>query len=195
VAHLGLVSVLRQPTPAALLKRSLPVSPDVKPQPQPLPSRAIPMALWEDHLLPLLTCKDAARLGCTCKTLRGVVRDYFKDLGVIKMDSLQAALTTFPRARGVTLDPPVRDVNDTEVEALVEWLREGARGKELERVTMKRNMHGPGNHLAHKALREGALPSLRSLDARLEYLPPSLTDKRARRGHARAATYVLYGLA
>jgi hypothetical protein len=31
------------------------------------PSRALPVAVWEDHLLPLLTCKDAARLGCTCK--------------------------------------------------------------------------------------------------------------------------------
>jgi hypothetical protein len=40
------------------------------------------MAVWEDHLLPLLTCKDAARLGCTCKALRGVVREHFRgDLG------------------------------------------------------------------------------------------------------------------
>jgi hypothetical protein len=45
------------------------------------------MAVWEDHLLPLLTCKDAARLGCTCKALRGVVREHFKDLGTIKWSS------------------------------------------------------------------------------------------------------------
>jgi hypothetical protein len=137
------------------------------------------MALWEDHLLPLLTCKDAARLGCTCKTLRGVVREHFRwDLGTITPDTLQAALTTFPRARGVTLGRPARDLDDTEVEALVQWLCEGGRGRELERMTVKRNMQGPGNHLAHKALREGALPSLKSLDARL--LDPthraSLTD-------------------
>jgi hypothetical protein len=55
-------------------------SPDA--EPQPLPTRALPMAVWEDHLLPLLTCKDAARLGCTCKALRGVVREHFSgDLG------------------------------------------------------------------------------------------------------------------
>jgi hypothetical protein len=125
--------------------------------------------LWEEHLLPLLTCKDAARLACTCKALRGVVREQFKDLGVIKVDKLQAALTTFPRARGVTLDRPVRDLDDTEVEALVEWLQEGGRGRGLERMTIKRNTDGHGNHLAHKALREGALPSLRSLDAHLLY--------------------------
>jgi hypothetical protein len=29
----------------------------------------------------------------------GVVREHFKDLGKIKMEQLQAALTTFPRAR------------------------------------------------------------------------------------------------
>jgi hypothetical protein len=29
------------------------------------------MPVYEGHLLPLLTCKDAARLGSTCKALRG----------------------------------------------------------------------------------------------------------------------------
>jgi hypothetical protein len=60
------------------------------------------MALCEDHMLPLLTCKDAARLGCTCKALRGVVREHYRgDLGLIKLKELRAALTTFPRARSV----------------------------------------------------------------------------------------------
>jgi hypothetical protein len=57
------------------------------------------MVVWEDHLLTLLTCKDAVRLGCTCKALKGVVREHFKDLGRIKLEKLQAALTTFPNAR------------------------------------------------------------------------------------------------
>jgi hypothetical protein len=81
--------VLWQPTSAAPLKRSSPSSPDGEPQPQPLPARALPTAVWEGHLLPLLTYKDAARLGCTCKALRGVVREHFRDIGPIKVEQLQ----------------------------------------------------------------------------------------------------------
>jgi hypothetical protein len=62
------------------------------------------VALWEDHLLPMLTHKDAARLGCTCKALRGVARELFKEVGTIKSQNLKWALTTFPRARTVALD-------------------------------------------------------------------------------------------
>jgi hypothetical protein len=83
------------------LKRSRSPSPDAKPPSQPLPLRALPEAVWGERLLPLLTCKDAARLGRTCKALRGVVREHFKDLGGIKLNRLQAALTTFPRARSM----------------------------------------------------------------------------------------------
>jgi hypothetical protein len=36
------------------------------------------MTLWEEHLLPLLTRKEAARLACTCKALRGVLCEHFK---------------------------------------------------------------------------------------------------------------------
>jgi hypothetical protein len=43
----------------------------------------------DDHLLPLLTCKDVARLGCMCKALRGVVREHFKDIGSSKMEQLR----------------------------------------------------------------------------------------------------------
>jgi hypothetical protein len=52
--------------------------------------------VWKDYLLPLLTCKDAAQLGGTCKALRVVVREHFKDIGTIKVDQLPAVLTSFP---------------------------------------------------------------------------------------------------
>jgi hypothetical protein len=59
--------------------------------------------VWEDHLLPPLTGKDAGRLGCTCKALRAVVRGHFVgELGSITVHELQA-LTALPRAREVTL--------------------------------------------------------------------------------------------
>jgi hypothetical protein len=61
------------------------------------------MPVWEDHLLPLMTCKDAARLGSTCKALRVVVREHFKNLDAIEVQELQAALTTFPRAHKLWL--------------------------------------------------------------------------------------------
>jgi hypothetical protein len=53
--------------------------------------------------MPLLTCKDAARLGRTCKALSGVARESFKDLGQVELKNLQAALTSFPKARSTRL--------------------------------------------------------------------------------------------
>jgi hypothetical protein len=86
--------------------------------------------VWEDHLLPLLTRRQAARLGCTCKSLREVVCEHFKtDLGGVLIRQLRAALTAFPRARALMLLRPYgEEWADGEKEALVEWLREGGRG-------------------------------------------------------------------
>jgi hypothetical protein len=119
--------------------------------------------VWGDHLLPLLTCKEAARLACTCEALREVVRQHFMGIGMLKMKKLRAALTAFPRARELTLDcyPANWDEEDGEDEALVEWLREGGRGRHL---TMMRVEGEMVTNLVHPALREGALPSLRSVD-------------------------------
>jgi hypothetical protein len=94
--------------------------------------------VWEDHLLPLVTSKEAAQLVCTCKALRGGMREHFcGDLGKVKLSKLQEALTTFSRARSVEpyhVHPCLRrqigrDPNtvwgDAERWALVEWLLEG----------------------------------------------------------------------
>jgi hypothetical protein len=114
------------------------------------------VAVWGNHLLPLLTGKEAVRLGCTCKALRGVVREHFTgDLGKIKLDKLQAALTAFPRAREVVL------AGRGEKEALVEWLRGEGRGRHLARVA-------PASDFVLMALREGALPSLSHFNVHLQ---------------------------
>jgi hypothetical protein len=155
---------LRQPTPAAALKRSCPSSPDV--EPQPLPARALPAALWEDHLLPLLTCKDAARLACTCKALRGEVREHFT--GICTLDSiktLRAALTTFPRARSLELEGDGVEWEDGEKEALLQWLREGGRGRHL--LGLTEDALFMISDVFHEALQEGAPPSLRRVDVDL----------------------------
>jgi hypothetical protein len=136
------------------------------------------MVVWEDHLLPLLTGKDAARLGRTCKALRGVMREHFRgDLGTLQLHKLQAVLTTFPRGRGLTLYCPDNDLTldarwrnpeASDVEALVQWLREGGRGRNLEGMEAWWSL-GSSRDLVHRALQEGALPSLRSTSADFRY--------------------------
>jgi hypothetical protein len=117
------------------------------------------VALWEDHLLPMLTRKDGARLECTCKALSSVVREHFKDVGMIKSGNLKRALTTFPRARTMVLD------RFNTLPAVVEWLCEG-RGRYLERLTSK--VAGTSaNKLIHEALKRGALPLLKRVEASL----------------------------
>jgi hypothetical protein len=162
--HEACVPVLLQLTPAAGAKRSRPP----EPQPQPLPTRALPMAVWEDHLLSRLRRKDAARLACTCKALRVVVRECFKDVGGVRMRQLKTALTTFPRARAVevTNTPGWGGIKGA---ALVQWLHEQGHGRCLERVAMRTFPYTHRDDLLHQALRESALPSLKNLYMDLEY--------------------------
>jgi hypothetical protein len=148
------------------------------PQPPRLPLLALPLAVWEDHLLLMLTCKDAARLGSTCKALRGVVREHFKDIGRIQLDKLQAALTTFPRAQSA--EPYSSDMSDwddaqivslAQMTSVVEWLREGKRGGSITRLSNHAHtfIGFPIVDVAvHAALRGGALPSLRSVAVLLD---------------------------
>jgi hypothetical protein len=86
------------------------------------------------------------------------------------MDELQAALTTFPRARTVVISGGDRGHDE-----LLEWLREGGRGRHLERVQIEDTSNDP---FLHRALQENALPSVRSVDVCLcdELHRTSLTD-------------------
>jgi hypothetical protein len=174
--------------PAAALKRSRPAAPGVEPGIHPLPARALPEAVWTDYVVPLLTCKDAARLGCTCKAMRGLVREHFKDLGTIDVKTLQAALTTFPRARSVVLKDDRDEWADGENEALLQWLREGGRGSYLEAM-MVEETDSPASILVHEALQAGcpplAPPGRRQLGDRAS---PSLAEARLPASRARAAS-------
>jgi hypothetical protein len=131
--------------------------------------------VWEDHLLPLLTCRDGARLGCTCKALRVVVREHFKDLGDVRLDRLQAALTTFTRARSVA---PYFEASRWRSEAggwgldqanaLALWLQEDeGPGRGL--TTITKSSHAPemASLFIHAALQGGAFPSLKAIAAEL----------------------------
>jgi hypothetical protein len=168
---------VQQPMAAASLKRSYPSPGDVEPQRSPM--RVLPVVVLEDHLLPLLTREDAARLGCTRKELRAMVREHFQGIGTVKLKTLQAALTTFPRARNVTLedfhyDPWEMNKRRSCCSA---FARERVRGRYLENVTIG-NLSHPARDFVHKALREGVLPSLKRVEADLccEIDRASLTD-------------------
>jgi hypothetical protein len=169
----------------AHMKPSHPSPFEVKPQ--PLSTRDLPAAVWEDHLLPLLTCKDAGRLECTCKALRGVVREHFVGaVDPIELDVLPMALTTFPRAR--TLDIFEENGWDTMealadclrkkghmpddddfvwgdrvlFEALIDWLREGNRGQYLTKVTSA-CINDFAERLVYAGLQQSLLPSLKCI--------------------------------
>jgi hypothetical protein len=160
----------------------------MQPPPQPLPTRPLPEAVWEDHLLPMLTCKEAVRLVRTCKALRVVVREHVKDLGTVKVDKLQAALTTFPRARKVTLWDFDEESKPGAPEALVQWLREGGRGgrddaKDVYRPERwcrhRRHPRGAATRCPPLAHGRGCRPGAGG--------PPSAADGGLPRRHARAA--------
>jgi hypothetical protein len=153
---------------------------------------ALPEAVWEAHLLPLLTCKDAARLGRTCMALRVVVREHHRgDLGFVKVKELRAALTTFPRAREVVLRDSYyhKEWEHGEKEALLQWLREGGRGSYIVHVNVDGDL---SSDLVHAAIRQGALPSLKDFQISLEQENPRATLTEGYLGGIRELCVTIY---
>jgi hypothetical protein len=143
----------------APLKRSCPTPP----LPSLLP-RALPVAVWGDHLLPMLAWGDAARLERTCKALKTVVRENYTNAScarrMISLRGLSVVLTTFPRVRTLALAGWDENWDHTSEDTLIRWLREEGRGRYLTGVSLS---DGVTADFVHAALREGALPSLKSL--------------------------------
>jgi hypothetical protein len=81
--------------------------------------------------------KDAARVGRTCKALRVVAREHYRDLGrIFGVKKLQVALMTFPKARTVVLEHTF--IGDEDRQALLDWLcEEEDRGRYLEEVPVE----------------------------------------------------------
>jgi hypothetical protein len=128
------------------------------------------VAVWEDHLLPMLRTRDAARLGTTCKALRELVREHFRDLGSIRFGRLREALTTFPGARSMARNrrQELEHLGEAQIASLVAWLGAGAGGHGGGITTVTTTTYcNHVNELIHTALRRGALPSLRSVAANL----------------------------
>jgi hypothetical protein len=59
--------------------------------------------VWLDHLLPLLTLREAVTLRATCKAMRAIVADMRADLGERPVKHLKAMLTCFPKADTIDL--------------------------------------------------------------------------------------------
>jgi hypothetical protein len=127
--------------------------------------------VWGDHLRPMLTYREAVRLQRTCKVLKKVVREHYKDLsqrcrGGIRIERLHEMLTTFPSARVV---PPYchdsRDWTPERSEALMQWLRGEGHGGAITAIMP----YGDGAAVAStsilEAWRAGALPSLKRVAA------------------------------
>jgi hypothetical protein len=160
----------KQHTPTTALKRSRLSLSETLPQ-----ALSIPVGVWEDHLLPLLMSKDAARLGRTCKVLRGVAREHFKDLGKFKLRKLQAALTSFPRARTVVLEDSYEEWDDKGRRELLDWLCEEERGSYLEAMTAE-GLYSGGRSWIHEAVLSGAVPSIKCVDAGHPFEREALTE-------------------
>jgi hypothetical protein len=116
--------------------------------------------------------------------LRGLVREHFRgdvgigydrDHGTLDVKELRAALTTFPRAREVTLVDLHEEFGEGEKEALLQWLREGGRGRHLRGMMVENEDSSTLFELVHEALQAGALPSLRRVDASLQHELPRVS--------------------
>jgi hypothetical protein len=89
---------------------------------------AFPRPVWLDHLLPLLTLREAVTLRATCRDIRAIVADMPADLRVRPVKHLKAMLTCFPKANTIELhekDP----MTEVEQDSLLAWLKE--RGNSL----------------------------------------------------------------
>jgi hypothetical protein len=74
-------------------------------QPQHLSlATAMPLHVWQDHLMPLCRRLEAVRLRRVCKALRRVVNEWPMKLGRVFESQLKDALICFPAAEGLELD-------------------------------------------------------------------------------------------
>jgi hypothetical protein len=77
---------------------------------------ALPLSVWQDHLVPMLSSKEANLLRGVCKALRGVMDECPVELGDVRAEKLKAALTCFPAAQSLArrLPWPLRAAEESE---------------------------------------------------------------------------------
>jgi hypothetical protein len=116
---------------------------------------ALPLSVWQDHLMPWLSVGETARLRGVCRALRGVVAEYPVNVhGAIWLSQPEKALTCFPAAEGLGLYLN-RALPPEEETILVESLRRG--GKRLRRI---RGLGEGADQVIAAAVLAGAMPRL-----------------------------------
>jgi hypothetical protein len=115
---------------------------------------ALPLSVWRDHVMPLLSLTEAAELRRVCKALKMIVEDWPMHLGEVGYD-LEAALTCFPAAQSLEMTTDDEPVDPADIEQQMECLRE--HGGTLKRVDAF--SAGAGDLLLSSVL-AGALPNL-----------------------------------
>jgi hypothetical protein len=143
--------------PAAVVKRARTsaVTDDKYGDSRLSPLTALPLSVWQEHLTPLLSIKEAAGLRGVCKALRGVLEACPIEIEPeIRVENLEAALTCFPAIKELCLsaDQPLEAAEESR---MVELLR--GHGGTLRFIEAE----GKGaERLLAFAVRAGALPKL-----------------------------------
>jgi hypothetical protein len=124
---------------------------------------ALPLSVWQEHLMPLLSVPEALRLRVVCKALRGVVAEFPTEEKVrVEVVHLEAALTCLPAIKHLYLTSHGirgRRLEAAEESRLVELLR--GHGGTLKRVEA---CASPERGVLLSAVQAGALPNLTYFD-------------------------------
>jgi hypothetical protein len=122
----------------------------------------IPLHVWQDRLVPMLSRVEAGRLRRVCKALKTMLDGCHMDLGPLHARNVEAALRCYPKAESMNLMLAEPLTWSFDLSSMVQVLREH-RGT-LQRVTAT----GRGaEDLLSTAVEAGALPELRYYDLNL----------------------------
>jgi hypothetical protein len=115
---------------------------------------SLPLSVWREHLMPLLSYKAAARLRRSCKALKDLVTEWPVGLGEISPENLKAALTCFPATKALNLSAET-PLEAAEESRMVELLR--GHGGTLKTVI---SLGEGAERVLSSAVLAGALPKL-----------------------------------
>jgi hypothetical protein len=120
---------------------------------------AFPRPVWLDHLLPLVTVREAVMLRTSCKAMRTIVAEMRADLGERPVKHLKAMLTCFPQAHTIILYDE-QSMTRAEQDNLIVWLEE--HGNSLVRVQCEIPSEDGEGMFLRRALRAGVFRKVKS---------------------------------
>jgi hypothetical protein len=159
LAQAGSVAGGKRPHPAALADRN-------EEGPRLSLVTALPLSVWQEHLIPVVSTREAAGLRVVCRALKALALEWpvdtAKELRVEYSEDLQAALTCFPATKtlDVYFDAPLEAAEESRI---MELLRR--HGGTLKYVTAYEE---GAERLFFSAVQGGALANLKNWDVKLE---------------------------